>query len=357
MRQVIIEHGCEAMLILSPFSVRYFTGFEGQEGALLVTAEGEGAEDSLLCDSRYHLQARSQAKGCRVVLFKKMLETLRMLLNEARVSVLLVEAGAISWKEAKKLEAELSGVRLVPYDKELSALRVCKGPEEITALKAAVQVAEDAFREVIRKVAPGMTERELAREFLCTMLEMGAESASFDTIVLFGERTAMPHGLPGDRRLADGDLVLVDFGASVSGYRSDETVTFVFGDPDREQEKVHAIVLEAQKRAINAIRPGVKLADIDRAARELIDEAGYGDNFGHSLGHGVGLAVHEEPAVSPSSTSVAEEGMVFTVEPAIYIDGWGGIRLEDMILVTEDGCDRLTSLPKNSVAMSDLLEN
>jgi Xaa-Pro aminopeptidase len=203
-----------------------------------------------------------------------------------------------------------------------------------------------AFEEIVPLLRPGIAEREIALALEFAMRRLGGDEKSFDLIVASGQRGALPHGAASDRLLRAGELVTIDFGLRLHGYCSDETVTLTLGEIDKELERVYDTVYQAQQQALAAIRPGVPLKEIDAVARNVITEAGYGPFFGHGLGHGVGLEVHEYPTLSPRSVDTAQVGMVFTVEPGIYLPGKGGVRLEDMVVVTPDGCRKLTRIPK-----------
>jgi Xaa-Pro aminopeptidase len=213
-------------------------------------------------------------------------------------------------------------------------------------MQTAADISARAFESILDSIRPGVSEKEVARELEISCLRFGSEMKAFDYIVASGERGAMPHGVASDKIIESGDVITIDFGSCHDGYFSDETVNLAVGEISPELKIIHEIVLNAHDLAINSIKPGIFLSEIDRIARDFISEKGYGTYFGHGLGHGVGLDVHEGPRVSPQSDACAEEGMVFTVEPGIYVPGLGGIRIEDMVVVTADGCRCLTRLPK-----------
>jgi Xaa-Pro aminopeptidase len=218
-------------------------------------------------------------------------------------------------------------------------------------MKAAIDISTKAFRHILDMLRTGTVENEVAFEMECFMKKSGADAVSFDTIIASGKRSALPHGKASAKRIDKGDLILIDFGSRFQGYHSDETCTVVLGRPSPEQKKVHQVVKDAHDKAIEMVRPGIPICEVDGTARNYIRDCGYGDYFGHGLGHGVGLVVHEEPGVSGESKGVVEDGMVFTIEPGIYIPDWGGVRLEDMILVTSQGAEVLTSLPKELIVL------
>jgi len=230
---------------------------------------------------------------------------------------------------------------------EVQRLRLVKDSAELVAISRAVDVSHRALNDVRTFIRAGVTEREVAVELEYGMRRLGAEGIAFPTIVSSGPRTALPHAQPGLRKFRKGDTVIIDYGAVVDGYRSDETCTFIIGDVRGKSDRLYEIVKEAHDRAIEAIRPGVTGRQVDRAAREVIEAHGFGDHFSHGTGHGVGLDVHENPRLSPTSDTVLEKGMVVTVEPGIYLPGRLGIRIEDMVVVEEGGCRVLTKTPKD----------
>jgi Xaa-Pro aminopeptidase len=245
-------------------------------------------------------------------------------------------------------EEKVAGaVQLVPLTTELRGLRRLKSEDELRALERAAELNERAFAAVLPLIRPGIRESEVALELEIALRRFGGEEKSFDFIVASGERGAMPHGVASDRSLRAGELVTIDFGTRYGGYCSDETVTLAIGEVSAELRRIYDLVLEAHDRAIDAVQPGVALSAIDTVARELITAAGYGPCFGHGLGHGVGLEIHEAPVVSQRGEDVAAENMVITIEPGIYVEGLGGVRIEDTVVVTPEGCRRLTRIPKS----------
>jgi Xaa-Pro aminopeptidase len=251
----------------------------------------------------------------------------------------------------RQLSERLDGCELVGLGASLDAIRSCKDQIEIETLGCVARLASASLQAVLSSLAPGIKESDLALELEIEMRRQGADARAFDFIVASGERGAMPHGRASDRVLRPGELVTIDFGAVIDGYHSDETVTVALGRPSDRACEIHAIVKEAHDRAIAAVRPGISCRDLDAVARDYINENGYETCFGHGLGHGVGLEIHEKPVVSPRSATVVEEGMVFTIEPGIYIPGFGGVRIEDTVAVTADGCMLLTKAPKELIQL------
>ncbi|MGH2764521.1 MAG: M24 family metallopeptidase, partial [Actinomycetota bacterium] len=238
-----------------------------------------------------------------------------------------------------------------PIEDDVERLRWAKDPGEIALVERAQRLTDEAFDRVIGKLSEGVTERQVAFELDLAMREMGAERVGFDTIVAFGENAAEPHHGPGDRALRRGDVVKMDFGCVADGYHSDMTRTVAFGEPDGRLRDIHAVVLEAQLAGIEAVRAGVTGAEADRAARSVIEGAGHGEHFGHSLGHGVGLEIHEGPTLRAGSEDVLPEGTVVTVEPGVYVPGLGGVRIEDMVVVEGSGCRPLPRTPRDLLVL------
>jgi Xaa-Pro aminopeptidase len=347
---LLAAHNLDALVVFGCENLRYFAGFTGTSGVLIMTA----GQTVFLTDSRYVTQAKAQVAAEVVEEYKAQTEGLVVALSR-------IGAERIGFEEtlAYALVEELKqkgadGWCWEPVGRELLKARLYKSAHEVAEISEAARLNAEAFAEILPLIRPGKSERELALQLEFALKRRGAEEKAFDFIVASGERGALPHGVASDRILCTGELVTFDFGCRVNGYHSDETLTLALGEPDPELRNVFDLVLRAHDRALAAVAPGIALADLDKLAREVIAEAGYGDFFGHGLGHGVGLEVHEAPTVSPRSTAIAEEGMVFTIEPGIYLPGRGGVRIEDMVLVTADGYRRLTSLPKE---FRDILES
>lgn len=342
--EILEGKALEGILFFSKENIRYITGFWGEEAVLFISNE----KRILFVDPRYFEQAQEEAKGCDVYLMKEgLIKEIAGVLKESGLSRLGVEAQAMT--VAAFWELREHGFELCPLLEELETLRAVKEPWEVEYIIEALRLAEGAFLKVLELVKPGVSEKDLASELEYLMKKMGAEDVAFSSIVLTGPRTSLPHGKPTERRLEWGEPLLFDFGARFKGYCSDQTRTLMFGPQDPELKRIFSAVKEAQIRAIEAIRPGIPCKEVDRIAREYLKEAGLGDFFGHGTGHGVGLAVHEAPSLSPRSKQLLEEGMVVTVEPGVYIRGLGGVRIEDLVLVEEDGARVLSSLAKEVI--------
>jgi len=348
LRQLLQRFELDAALLTGPANLRYYGGFIGTDGALLVN----GKTSVFLTDSRYTSQARQQVTADRMVEYQSKTGGIADLLGELVITSLGFDADNLSCALFEELRSKCPGeCNWQSLPREFKALRGIKDQTEIALMKQAARVAAEAFEEIRPLVRPGAMEQELALALEFAMRRRGAQDRSFPFIVASGERGALPHGVASERRLRDGELVTFDFGAIWQGYCSDETVTLALGTADVRLREIYDIVFEAQQRALAAIRPGVSLAEIDGTARAYIGERGYGAFFGHGLGHGVGLEVHEYPVVSPRSTDVAAEGMVFTVEPGVYVPGLGGVRLEETVLVTTCGYELLTTIGKDYSAV------
>lgn len=345
LRARLDEPAVDALLVTHRTNVRYLSGFTGSAGSLLVGRDFA----LLLTDKRYTLRAQQEASGFEIVvpenpdddILKTQLEVRqlrRVGFEPHHVTVKTLE----SWREQY---GEL-GVEWVATDSVVESLRLVKDPEEIAAIREACGIVDAAFHHIRLFMQPETVELDVAMELEFYMRRQGARRAAFDIIVASGENSAIPHAETSERRFRPGDFVILDYGAEVNGYCSDITRTVVIGRASEEQRRMYQTVLEAQLRAIEAIQPGVKGCDVDAVARQVIADAGYGDYFTHSLGHSLGLSVHDGMGFAQKSEVVLEPGMVFTVEPGIYIEGLGGVRIEDDVLVTEEGCEVLTHAPK-----------
>ena len=335
--------GVDGFLTYAPENRYYITGFTGSSGYVLMTAQ----ETMLLTDSRYAEQAKAQAQGVTVMMHAaQWLETLQEQVKRLAIRRLGFEPGSVTYKSFLKLRDAIPGIELVPLDDVVERLRMVKEASELERIGEAAKIADDAFRHIAGFIRAGVSEREVALELEVYMRRQGASGVSFTTIVASGERSALPHGVASDRVIGRGEFVTLDFGARYNEYASDITRTVIVGPPSDRHKDVYALVLRAQEHALAGIRPGMGGEVAAALARDIIRDGGYGDNFGHSLGHGLGLAVHEAPRLARKSEDMLQEGMVVTVEPGIYIPGFGGVRIEDDIVLTADGCARLTHATK-----------
>lgn len=337
-----------AFLVTHPANRRYMSGYTAVDhdiressGVLLIPAKGQ---PYLFTDSRFILQAEEEAPGFDISLYRQgLIASLQKLLPELGADSLAFESNYMLYSAVDRFAgmARKLKIKLVPQIGLIERLRVVKTEEEIERLRAAVLLNEKVFQQVYKTIKPDMSEREIALALETSMRERGADGPSFETIVAFGTNAARPHAVPTERVLQKGETVLVDMGLILNGYCSDMSRTFVVGRPAKIFRERLAVVRRAQLAAMECIRGGITCQEVDRAARQVIREAGYGDFFGHALGHGVGLNVHEEPRLNSRSRKKLRAGMVVTVEPGIYLPDWGGIRLENMVVVREESCENL----------------
>lgn len=337
------ENGLDAVLITSTVNRFYATGFRSSAGEIVVTPD----DAVLYIDSRYYEEASANIKNARVEMIRdrsKTFEVWAEYMSSHGIKTLGFEDGAMSYAQYARY-AEKLPVELRLAQKMLSTLRAVKSREELEIMIRAQRVAEKAFNMTVPLIRRGMTERELQTELFCNMLRCGAETCSFESIVVTGAHSSVPHGQADDRKIGDGFLT-IDFGVVVDGYCSDTTRTLCVGEPTEEMRKVYDTVLKAQEAAIEAAKAGMTGMELDGVARKVIADAGYGEYFTHSLSHGLGIEVHEAPNASPSAMDVLPVGAVISVEPGIYIPGKFGVRIEDVIWLREDGCEDITDLPK-----------
>ena len=339
-----------AALIISEENRFYFTGFRVSDGFLIVTKN----RSVFITDSRYIEAAEHEITDCEVVLQNKVFEQINNILHEQKVAEVLIEAGYMSVLKAAQYKEALSGFGFNytnELEKYIAELRIIKTHEEKETILCAQRIAERAFDKVLNMVKPGVTERDIAAEMEYIMRKEGADGVSFDTIVVTGVNSSKPHGVPGDTPVASGDFVTMDFGALYRGYHSDTTRTVAVGNVSPEQVNVYDIVLKAQLAGVNALKAGIDAKAADAVCREMISDAGYGEYFGHGTGHGVGVEIHEAPSLSPRSDEKLTAGNVVTIEPGIYLPGKFGVRIEDMLYVTEDGAENLVTLPKTLITL------
>ena len=344
LRKKLPENEIDAILVSTDENRRYMSGFAGSAGYLLVSQD----DAVLATDFRYVEQAGNQAPDFRVVKISSSLDWFTELVGEHGLRRVGFESRDVTYSLHAALQKAIDEMdqtdrpELVPTQDIVERLRAVKDSNELELIVRAVELADQALDRIAPGIAPGISEREVAWELEKAMREAGADGASFDTIVASGPNGALPHHRAGERVIEDGDPIVIDMGASYEGYCSDLSRTIFVGEPDETFREVYETVLRAQLLAEEKATQGMTGGEVDGLAREVIAEAGHGDEFGHSLGHGVGLAVHEFPTVGPRGEDPVEDGMVFTVEPGIYVSGWGGVRIEDMV-VLENGRARVLS--------------
>jgi len=334
----IASEKLDALIVTEMVNIRYLTGFTGTAAIFLLTPRYSW----FLTDFRYAQQAQEQVVGPEVLRYTEALDTLAGLLSKLGLKNVGFEAESVSAAKADQMGKKLKSCTLEPTVKLVESVRLIKDEAELEAMRALVGMLEAAIPEAMRLICPGAVERDVAVELEYRLRKLGAQGPAFDFIVASGFRSALPHGVASGKAIGDNELVILDWGAMGWGYHSDNTRTFATGAVEKELENIYHVVLEANQEAIASLAPGVPLEQVDRVAREIVTKAGYGGAFGHGTGHGVGLCVHEDPVVSWRSESVAQPGMVFTIEPGIYLPGKGGVRIEDMVHVTGEGVEILT---------------
>jgi Xaa-Pro aminopeptidase len=342
--------GIDCALITSDVNRRYFTGMKSSDGTVLIFRD----KCYLIIDFRYIEKARATVTAAEVIEQKQLCPQIKELLAKHGAQTVAIESETMTVKSLNVYRHFLPEIRIDDSDRlsnEIARLRMVKDEEELGYIRRAQEIAEKSYEELLPFIKAGRTEREVALELNRLLFANGAEDLSFDTIVLSGTNTSMPHGVPSDKPIQDGEFVLMDFGAVWNGYHSDMTRTVCMGEPDDEMRKVYGIVLEAQEAGLAAARAGITGQELDRISREVIETAGYGECFGHSLGHGVGLEIHEKPNASPNYKLPLPAGAVVTVEPGIYIAGKFGVRIEDFVILTENGNEDLTNCAKNIVSL------
>ena len=335
-----------AMLISSRGNCRYLSGFTGSNGYLLVTE----SRALIFTDFRYLEQTKNECPGFEIVQILGGYEPLAKVVSDMNLKCVLFEPRHTSYADHQRIRSTLmDDIFLNPAEGAVESLRITKDENEIELLQTAVNLADSAMEQALKSVHTGVPEIEIAKVIEACLRDLGADAVAFDTIVGAGANGAMPHHRADQTLIKKGDPVVIDMGALFKGYRSDLTRT-VLADPSGKShekfEEIYGIVLEAQLAAEKAAEPGMRAADLDRVSRSVIEKSGYGKYFGHGLGHGVGLDIHERPMVAPSSTDVIEIGSVFTIEPGIYLPNWGGVRIEDVVSMEESGPRVLTKSPK-----------
>lgn len=335
LREIIGED--EAIFISSYPNIFYYSGFKSEDAVLIITKESQ----LLLTDSRYTIQAKIESPEYEIRDISKIEEIVKSL----KESVLCIEEDFVTVSEFSKLSGY--GKKLKPFSKKIKKIRRIKDKEEIEKISVAEKLGDEAFSYIIDLVKPGKTEKEIAIELEFFMRRNGAFKTSFETICASGVRSAMPHGIATDKVIENGDFLTLDFGCVLDGYCSDMTRTVIIGEASQKQKEIYGIVLLAQRACISKLESGISCKDADKLARDVINKYGYGEYFGHGTGHGVGVEIHEAPSVSPKSDDILEAGNVISVEPGIYIEGFGGVRIEDLVLITPDNVQNLTKSEKD----------
>ena len=340
----------DAALIVSPENRFYFTNFASSDGFLLVSAD----RAVFITDGRYIEAAQKTVKNCEVMLQSHTISQIKDVLTALGAKSVAVEAERMTLKQYAEFARALDGIDVVcdgELDVVIEKIRSIKSKAQVEKIIKAQRIAEAAFEHILTFIKEGVTEKEVALELDYYMLSHGADGLSFETIAVSGKNSSKPHGVPSDKKIEKGDFVTMDFGAVVEGYHSDMTRTVAVGKVSDEQKKVYDTVLKAQLASIDVLRPGITGVEADKAARDVIANAGYGEYFGHGTGHGVGVEIHELPNLSPRSPATLCEGNIVTIEPGIYLPGKFGVRIEDMALITKDGKRILTEAPKELIVL------
>ncbi|UAC47214.1 aminopeptidase P family protein [Bacillus aquiflavi] len=347
LRSEFDRFGIDGMLITSMYNRRYMTGFTGTAGVALISGE----KAVFITDFRYVEQASKQAEGYDIVQHSGQIEKeIGIQAKKLGINKLGFEEEHVTYANYKVYKEVIEG-QLIPVAEVIEKLRLIKNDSEIKILKEAADIADAAFKHILDFIRPGKSELEVSNELEFFMRKCGATSSSFDTIVASGYRSALPHGVASEKIIEQGDFVTLDFGAYYKGYVSDITRTVAVGQPDENLKEIYSIVLEAQLRGVEGIKPGLTGKEADALTRDYITEKRYGQYFGHSTGHGIGLEVHEGPGLSSRSNTILKPGMVVTVEPGIYIPGHGGVRIEDDIVITKDHNEALTHSTKELIIL------
>ncbi len=335
----------DVVFITSPENLYYFSGFTGGEGALFFDKDRR----FLLTDSRYTVQAKNETHDFEIIDIAE--KPLAALLKEEGKKLIGFEDDFVTFQRFLSLKKFSEELTWFPVSNHILNVRMIKDETEISYIKEAAKIADDAFSHIITEINPGKTEWEIALSLEFFMKKHGAEGLSFDTIVASGIRSALPHGTATYKKIETGDFVTLDFGCKYKGYSSDMTRTVVIGRANEKQKEIYQTVLSAQLAALHELTAGVPANTVDLVARNIIKDAGYGKYFGHGLGHSLGLNVHEKPSLAPKSEDILMPGMLMTVEPGIYIEQFGGVRIEDLVLITENGCENLTSSEKELLVL------
>jgi Xaa-Pro aminopeptidase len=345
-RKLLIDNQLDGIMIHSPVNRKYLSGFTGSAGILLISQ----SLAVLLTDFRYIEQAKKQATDFIIIdyMAEGLYNEINKFIKKENINRLAIEAEKLSYKEYREYNEKLDA-QLVPTEKLVENIRKIKDKDEIKRIKQAAAIGDEAFRHILSFLKAGISERDIALELEYYMKKHGASDLSFSTIVASGAFSALPHWEPGERKLELGDFVVMDFGCIYKGYCSDMTRTVVIGKASSRQKEIYDIVFQAQMAALEGLGPFKRGKEIDKIARDYIEMKGYGSCFGHGLGHCVGMEIHENPRLSKNEEEEFLPGMVVTVEPGIYIPDFGGVRIEDLVLITDDGIEILTKSPKELI--------
>lgn len=347
LRNLMADRDLDGVFLVGDANRNYMSGFTGDESFSLITRK----EAVFITDSRFTEQARNQVKSYEVMQYSNSIQDfLAGLVSKLNVKKLGFEEDVLTVALYDSYKEKLS-CEMVPLNGLIEQLRIIKDSDEVEKIRKAAEIADKAFDHMKEFIKPGMTEREVGLELEFFMKKLGATALSFPSIVASGVRSSLPHGAPTEKVINSGEFLTLDYGCVYQEYCSDMTRTFVIGKPSEKMIDIYNTVLEAQQRALEAVKAGIAAKDVDKVGRDYITEKGYGDYFGHGLGHGVGRQIHENPRVSPKSDFILQSGMIITDEPGVYIPQFGGVRIEDLLLVTDDGYEVLSKSPKNLIIL------
>jgi len=348
---ILDEQNLDGILLIKDANLRYLSGFTGSESYIVISTKGK----VFITDSRYIEQAVQECHGFEVIKWRTpnrdLPETIKYVCGRLDIKRLGFEKDCVSFSLYEELRDVLGDVELIGTKGLVEKLRSIKDKNEIECIKKAAEITDRAFDEILNFIKPGVTERDIERELAYFIRKIGADDIGFPIIVASGENSSKPHAVPSNRPVKVGDFITIDVGSMYKGYRSDMTRTVVVGKASERQIKIYNAVKKSQEAAINIIKAGVECKLVDKLARDILKEEEIEGIFEYGLGHGVGLEIHEEPSMSPRSLSTLEEGSVVTVEPGIYLPGWGGVRIEDTVVVTREGCQIITRSPKQLIVI------
>lgn len=347
LRESMKLKGLDAILVIGDPNRNYLSGFTGDESFSIITDN----KALFITDSRYTQQAKNEVKDYEILEYKGAFpDFFSDIIKKLNVKKVGFEDNVVSYELYTKFVSKTKA-QLVPMKGIIEEIRLIKDKREIESIRKAASIADKAFSHMVKFIRAGMSEMEIGLELEFTMKKLGAKDLSFPSIVASGVRSSLPHGRATDKIVKTGEFLTLDFGCVFEEYCSDMTRTVAIGEPNDKLKEIYNVVLEAQESVLKFIKPGVKTNAIDSIAREYISQKGYGSYFGHGLGHGVGREIHESPRLSPMSDTVLKEGMIVTDEPGIYIPEFGGVRIEDLVVVTKDGCETLSKSPKNLICL------
>ncbi|MCD6570405.1 MAG: aminopeptidase P family protein [Deltaproteobacteria bacterium] len=337
--------GLDAIMFTNRLNIAYVCGFAGEDATLVITEK----DAALFVDSRYTIQARDEARGVDVYEVSDRWDAIFGHINKNGIKTLGIESNVMDVDTFIMIKDKFRGVEITPIGRQLKYLRILKDNDEVNLLKHSALISENALQRVLERGITGRKEKDVAFDIELEMRGEGATSVAFEVIVASGPRSAMPHGVASDRIIGANEAVVIDFGCVYKGYCSDQTITVLTGEADDAFIDVYNCVRDAQFKAIKGVSAGIEARDVDAMARNFIDEHGFGRYFGHGLGHGVGMEVHEAPVLHRDSEDILDIGMVFTIEPGIYIPGKFGVRIEDTFVITNNSCQRITNLDKSII--------